>query len=265
MRYAIVDGQRSEASRGLLGTCPICEVALRPRCGRFRQAHWAHPPGIVDHRWEPETEWHRQWKGCFPEDCQEVIHRADNGERHIADVKTAHGQVIELQNSPISEEERSSREAFYRPMLWVVNGQRLKSDATKFYASLRHGKIVKANPLTVLVPRQECLLLRKWENSGTLVLFDFGELEEASEAPRFGAPVLWASLPSKQEGMAVIMPIFRKSFLDAVVSGGPLVGINCGANVQPVVRVPMPPSIQNWQPRLGGGSRYYQRRRNWRM
>src|SRR5262245_37845982 len=126
MKYAIVDGQRREAMPGLLGTCRRCDAPVKPKCGRFRVWHWAHPPGSVDHQWEPETEWHRKWKGCFAVECQEIVHQASNGEIHIADVKTGYGLVIEFQHSPIREEERRLREEFYERMFWLVNGQRLK-------------------------------------------------------------------------------------------------------------------------------------------
>lgn len=114
--------------------------------------HWSHPPGIVDHRWEPETEWHRKWKDFFPKECQEVCHRPENGERHLADVKTAHGQVLEFQHSAIPEEERSSLEAIYGLMCWVVDGLRLKNDRAKFFETLRLGLVVQENSLTIVVP-----------------------------------------------------------------------------------------------------------------
>nr|WP_281719421.1 hypothetical protein [Nitrosomonas nitrosa] len=226
MKYAIVDGERREALKGLRGACPICDAVLTPRCGRFRAAHWAHPPGVVDHHWEPETEWHRNWKALFPPECQEVVHQAGDGKKHIADVKTAHGQVIELQNSPLAEEERCSREEFYRPMCWIVNGQRLKDDRSQFFASLRLGKLASANPLTVLVPIERCMLLRKWADSHVLVLYDFGETEDEADALRFGAPVLWASSPSREKGKAVLTPVFRSVFLEAMTNGQPLIGMN---------------------------------------
>lgn len=232
MQYAIVDGVRREASRELSGTCPVCGAAMTPRCGRFRVAHWAHPPGIVDHRWEPETEWHRKWKACFPEECQEVIHQPGNGEKHIADVKTGHGRVIEFQNSPISEEERRSREAFYRPMYWVVNGQRLKWDRPKFFEALGLGRILRANPLSLLIPKASCLLLRKWENSAALVLFDFGD-EEASDALHFGGPVLWALQPGSPKSHAVLIPIYRSVFIEALMQGKSLKAIDFSKWIRP--------------------------------
>lgn len=236
MKYAIVDGVRREASRGLSGTCPVCDASMTPRIGRLRVAHWAHPPGIVDHRWEPETEWHRDWKARFPEGCQEVIHRAENGERHFADVKTVHGQVLEFQNSPISEEERRSREAIYQPMCWVVNGLRLKMDRKRFYQMLRAGVVTELNPLTIIVPMERCLLLRKWESSQRLVLFDFGEVEEEGDPLRFGAPVLWAVHPGRPTGQAVLMPVLRDRFVDAMINNRPLIGVKGEAPPAPIPR-----------------------------
>lgn len=213
-------------------------------------SHWYHPPGHFDHRWEPETEWHRKWKDMFPKECQEVCHRAENGERHLADVKTAHGQVLEFQHSAISEEERSSRETIYGLMCWVVNGLRLKNDRQKFIETLRPGLVVQENPLTVVVRTASSLLLRKWENSQKLVVFDFGDLEEPTDPVRFGVPVLWTSRPGREKGQTMLMPIYRARFLDGMIKNEPLIGIK-GA-VTPV-RIPMP--SQSWR----------RSRRNWRL
>jgi hypothetical protein len=71
----------------------------------------------LDPWWEPEAEWHWAWKNEFPVDWQEVIHLASNGEKHVADVKTQVGTVIEFQHSFLKPEERISREVFYRKMV----------------------------------------------------------------------------------------------------------------------------------------------------
>ena len=121
MKYGIVAGARHEAARGLSGQCPACGAALIAKCGDLRVHHWAHKGArTCDAWWEPETEWHREWKDRFPKDSQEVIQRAEDGEKHIADVKTKHGHVLEFQHSPISNEERAAREAFYRRMSWIA-------------------------------------------------------------------------------------------------------------------------------------------------
>lgn len=210
MKYAMVDGQRREAAPGLQGTCPVCNAVMTPKCGRIRVTHWAHPPGVHDHRWEPETEWHRNWKGCFPKEWQEVVHRASNGELHFADVKTVHGQVIEFQHSSISEQERRSREAIYRPMCWVVDGLRLKWDGRRFVEALRSGTRLSDSPFILVAPVEECTLLQKWGDSRVLVFFDFGAAD------------LWVSLPERPNGFAVLMPVPRKTFLEAMINGEPI-------------------------------------------
>ena len=214
MKYAMSNGERREAERGIIGQCPICEVPLTPKCGRIRVPHWSHPRGHFDHHWEPETEWHRRWKNMFPKDWQEVLHRAENGERHLADVKTARGQVLEFQHSEISEEERSSREAIYGEMHWVVDGSRLKNDRKSFVKALHLGRRLQQNPLTCAVPTASSMLLRKWENSQKIVVFDFGKLEDSFGSFSFAAPVLWMSLPELQNGETVLRPISRSGFVD---------------------------------------------------
>jgi hypothetical protein len=110
------------------------------KCGEERIWHWAHQgTRTCDSWWEPETEWHRAWKGKFPIAWQEVIHPAENGEKHIADVKTDHGWVIEFQYSFIKPDERRSRNAFYPKLVWVVNGTRRKRDRAQFLRACEHG------------------------------------------------------------------------------------------------------------------------------
>ena len=92
MKFAVVEGSRREAEPGLSGECPNCDSALVAKCGERRVWHWAHRATLhCDHWWENQTEWHRTWKNEFPAEWQEIVHRTNNGERHIADVKTAHG------------------------------------------------------------------------------------------------------------------------------------------------------------------------------
>lgn len=60
----------------------------------------------------------------YPKEWQEIVLFDDiTGEKHIADIKNSSELVIEFQNSPMAGEELSSREAFYKNMLWIVNGQ----------------------------------------------------------------------------------------------------------------------------------------------
>jgi hypothetical protein len=161
-----------------------------------------------DHWWEPETEWHRNAKNNFPVEWQEIVHRAENGEKHIADVKTDKGYVIEFQYSDLKPEERRSREAFYGPMDWVVNGLRRKRDKATFYEginALRPYDPVAQRVLRYKMLSDECALLRDWAGSTRDVFFDFGATEE--DAARFGQPVLWHLHAKSPAGWAILTPV----------------------------------------------------------
>lgn len=124
MLFALVDGERKAAVRRATGTCPTCGKTTIAKCGPKIVWHWAHAGQRHCDPWsENETPWHANWKGLFPIENQEIVHHDEHtGEKHVADVKTDRGLVIELQNSPMSFEELRSREAFYGRMIWIVNG-----------------------------------------------------------------------------------------------------------------------------------------------
>ena len=112
MKFALIHGQRQEAKKGLRGTCPGCESPVIAKCGEIRAGHWAHERKSDCDPWrENEGQWHRAWKDRFPDDWQEVLQYAENGEKHTADVKTADGYVLEFQHSPIKPEEHRARES----------------------------------------------------------------------------------------------------------------------------------------------------------
>lgn len=127
MQYALVDGSRRTAFPKGRGICPVCQNRAVARCGPRVIDHWAHAPGCsCDPWWENETPWHRAWKDLFPEECREICRIADGGEIHRADLITPTGIVIEVQNSPMADGERVSRERFYKNMVWIVNGASFK-------------------------------------------------------------------------------------------------------------------------------------------
>jgi competence protein CoiA len=124
MQYALVEGLRHVPEPNLKGVCPVCSEPAVSKCGPLLLWHWAHlGKRHCDPWWENETDWHRTWKSKFPPECREVVH-FDNatGEKHVADVKTHRGVVVEFQNSPISVSELRARELFYGQLLWIVNG-----------------------------------------------------------------------------------------------------------------------------------------------
>ncbi len=125
MRFALVDEDRVEPRPGLVGKCDMCGSAMVAKCGKYVRWHWAHRPRFDCDPWhEAETDWHLMWKDAFPPDRQELVQIDENtGEKHVSDVKTPGGVVVEVQHSRISEHELRSREAFYGDMIWIVDAR----------------------------------------------------------------------------------------------------------------------------------------------
>lgn len=203
MRFALVNGQRQEAQPNLSGECPGCGHPMVAKCGEVRVRHWAHQGRhLCDPWWENETEWHRAWKDQFPANWQEIVHPAEGGERHIADVKTDRGWVIEFQHSYLNPAERRSRNAFYPKLVWVVDATRRKRDGKQFGEALNNGARRFANLPIVQVRSDECALLQEWAGSHAPIFFDFG------------SNVLSWLIAGRADGSAYVGPISRASFID---------------------------------------------------
>ena len=202
MKFALIDGQRQEAQPNLKGICVGCGSPTLARCGEVRVNHWAHlGQRRCDSWWENETDWHRAWKNNFPSLWQEIVHTAENGEKHIADVKTNEGWVLEFQHSYIKPEERRSREEFYKKLIWVVDGNRRIKDKKRFFEVVDDASYNKNYPnLRSTFP--EGALFRDWINSTAHVLFDFWDGE------------LWWLLPQSNEFYALVLPIPRQEFIE---------------------------------------------------
>ena len=171
MRLALVDGVRAEPAPNLRGKCCLCGDDMVAKCGQYVRWHWAHKARITCDPWqESETDWHRYWKDAFPVDCQEVVHVGDmTHEKHIADVKTPGGFVVEVQHSPIAEHERLSRERFYKNMIWIVDARHL---AGRFCIGMSYD-LASCSPMMYQVEwGGPSKLLEKWSNAGVHVYFD---------------------------------------------------------------------------------------------
>lgn len=182
------------------------------KCGHQRVHHWAHRGKKPCDSWsEPETPWHRAWKSLFPENWQEVILHDQNGEKHIADVRTEHGLTIEFQHSHLDPEERGVREGFYGNLLWVVDGSRLIRDLPRFTDGFQSFRTLKQG--WYLVPFPDEVFPRNWLDSNVPVLFDFGGVARGSdELTRLTEP-LWCMLPRLASGQAVVVALGRADFV----------------------------------------------------
>ncbi|WP_425537515.1 competence protein CoiA [Phaeobacter gallaeciensis] len=199
MRFANTHGQRTEAKPGASGACLGCGEDLVPRCGKQKTWHWAHRKrGTCDSWREGETFWHRAWKLRFPDNWTEVVRTSCTGEKHIADVVTSSGLVIEFQHSHIHDREMRAREDFYPQMIWVVDGTRLKRDRSNFLDGMECN--LRSTPFLHFVfngyGRQ---ITRRWQDSENLVYLDFGEEDLWCISPRKVNWQFFASRISKDD------------------------------------------------------------------
>ena len=207
MRFALINGQRHEAQPNLVAKCPIptCDRPMVAKCGELRIWHWAHQgKRSCDPWWENKTEWHVKWQGEFPDAWQEIVHHAETGEKHIADVKTDRGWFIEFQHSYLKPEERRARDAFYRRVIWVVDGTRRKRDAAQLLNAWNEGVPIGSSPLLRKAFSDNCTLLREWAGSNTPIFFDLGEAER-----------LWWLLATSTNGLAYLAPYSRAKFIES--------------------------------------------------
>lgn len=223
MRFALIDGVKVEASKGAKGLCQSCGAEMIAKCGDFKINHWAHKRKYkCDTWWETETEWHRKWKGNYPIEWQEVIQfDSDTNEKHIADIQTNKGLVIEFQHSHLNPEERRKREGFYKNMVWVVDGTRLKRDFPRFFKEWKSNGISevhrtdKSGIFEVGFP--EFCFPKAWLESSVPVIFDFlgdGTLED-HKSIRNNLYCLFPQI-GKYAGVAEFS---RKAFLNATTNG----------------------------------------------
>lgn len=218
MRFALANGQRVEAFAGGRATCRRCNGEVIAKCGTHRVAHWAHR-GMRDcDAWaERETDWHRAWKNNFPAECQESIqHDGQSGEKHIADVRTPHGLVIEFQHSHLDPQERTKRERFYGNMVWVVDGTRLQRDYPRFSMGKDHLRRTPIQGYFLLAFPDECFPAM-WLDSSVPVIFDFRGVDE-SQPPDVFRDTLWCLLPGRAEGSAVVVGMSREQFVKVAPS-----------------------------------------------
>ena len=201
-----------------------------PKCGQYIRWHWAHKGKITCDPWqESETHWHRFWKDAFPVNCQEVLHIDDRtGEKHIADIKTPAGLVVEVQHSPISEMEIRSRESFYDKMIWIVDA---RHQSGWFDVGMSRD-LVSCNPIAYRIEWWgSSKLLEKWEKSSPYVYFDIMDrLEEYADGKLWIFPknttvpieqrTLWRLLKfDATEKAGIIAPVRAKTVIEAAMKG----------------------------------------------
>jgi competence protein CoiA len=207
MKFALINDKKIKAFKRAKGFCQSCGAEMIAKCGELKVNHWAHEKKRhCDTWWETETEWHREWKANFPMEWQEIV-QFDPGtkEKHIADVRTDKELVVEFQHSHINPVERRQREDFYKNMIWIVDGTRLKRDIPRFNKA-------KEDFVQILKPKvfgiefaDECFP-KIWLNSSVPVIFDFG-----------GA-MLYCIFPIQLGWYTIFAEISRKALIESIIN-----------------------------------------------
>lgn len=219
MKFAIFENNKIEATKGAKGFCPSCNLELIAKCGEIKIAHWSHNKiRNCDAWWENETEWHRSWKNNYPVDWQESIKVNElTGEKHIADICASHGLVIEFQHSFITSQERTSRENFYKEMVWVVDGNRLKRDFARFEKRKKDFLRTNKQGHYFVEFLDECFPAN-WLESSVPVVFDFLGMESLDNSMDL-RNYLYLLLPKQSIMGGVFIIISRESFISSTING----------------------------------------------
>ena len=230
MKFALVDGIRAEPQPRLAGTCALCGCTMIAKCGRFVSWHWAHKRRTECDPWlEGETDWHIQWKDRFPRDCQEIVHLDElTGERHIADVKTHNGLVVEVQHSPISEQELRSRENFYGKMIWIVDARKLRG---YFSIGMTYG-LASTNPISYYIRWvSSSKLFERWSVAKMPVYFDihdeYSPIPGVKKATKEEAGLLRLMSFNTDECIGILAPVRSDALVHAALNGDPLPLMRC--------------------------------------
>lgn len=219
MKFAIVDGNKIEASKGAKGFCQSCGAELIAKCGEFKINHWAHKKiRQCDTWWETETEWHREWKGNFPIEWQEIIQfDSFTNEKHIADVRTDKGLVIEFQHSHINPIERRQREDFYKNMIWIVDGTRLQRDIPRFIKAQKDF-VRMDNPSIFGIELADECFPKNWLGSSVPVIFDFKGTAEI-ENEKNNRTLLYCIFPIQVGWLTIFAEISHKALIKSIIDG----------------------------------------------
>ncbi|OJU22989.1 MAG: hypothetical protein BGN92_04450 [Sphingobacteriales bacterium 41-5] len=221
MKFALVDDIRAQATKGAKAICPNCGSEVIAKCGDVKVHHWAHKSmRNCDPWWENETEWHRAWKNYFPVDWQDRIHYDElTGEKHIADLKTEHGLVIEFQHSFLNAEERGKREDFYKYMVWVVDATRLKKDLTRFIKGKNGFRSYNDKASMFAIDYREDSFPFIWIDSDKPVIFDFKGMEENNDPDLAWRESLFILFPKTNVRESIVAEIKREIFINGVITG----------------------------------------------
>ena len=170
------------------------------------------------------------WKDCFPKDWQEIVHVDQlTGGKHVADVKMPTGLVVEIQHSPISQQELQSRENFYGDMIWIVDAR----DLSGYFTLGTSRDLATCDPMTYHFQWiSKSTLLKRWSWARKPVYFDGDSHIPRKLTPGLKIPsskhTLWRLFDfNVNDNLGFIAPVPSDWIAKAALNGGPLPLMQC--------------------------------------
>jgi len=225
MRYAILNNSRVEAKteyREQKCICPECNAEVIPVCGNTYAHHWRHKVKtdcILEYT--PMTPWHKAWQNQFDDSCREIVHFDEiTKEKHVADIKTQNGIIVELQHSAISIEERVSREKFYKNMIWIIDGR-------KYYEKFKKIKYKQINQYQFICLNPNEGFPSEWLNCSVPIYFDYLGLDNHLNENFFIFEL------TKRNNQILITKILIKTFIQEIKNAKAIIPNNINYYVIP--------------------------------
>lgn len=227
MRYALVKTSGSDewtrldvddAFKYQHGKCELCGGKVGARKGDIRVNHWYHLDGRGDcDPWhEPKGEWHRQIQCCFPVSRQEYVICRKVGDatvKHIADIYTKSGYVIEVQMSPLSLGKIAEREEFYGRIVWFVSGHNPLVENFHTSAFMENAELVQGECFEYYAVPEKCHAInRHWTGRDGLVFFD---IDPESGVDFDNKDVLCLVLGMRRHGYLILRVVKERELIDA--------------------------------------------------
>ena len=117
----------------------------------------------------------------------------------------------------MNPEERNSREQFYKNLVWVIDGTRLKKDYPRFLKAKEKFRLTSKKGYFIVDFPNQCFP-SAWVGSSVPVFFDFKGVEKINYANDWRQP-LYLLFPKTDSLETYVAIISRQSFINFVITG----------------------------------------------
>lgn len=221
------DGRRisvinNDGSKNTKAFCPCCGKSMVAKAGEVRIPHWAHCKAErCDEWWEPETEWHVEWRNRFLNvegavakvEIEHVLEK--NGAKHFSDVRINDELSLVLRRARLDENTINNRISFFGDLIWIVQGK--VSEYNRLERQLSNKELKKVDGLGRCYKCDNIWysFFERWGCSRCPVVFDFQSASDGSMAD------LWIVVPKNGKKRNIVC-MSIDAFRDRLVKEGHL-------------------------------------------